>query len=92
MAVQPAQNRRCDDAMTIGQLMAVCRHHVMPTADLEAQVPNWHMWPAAIEMRDPTGEDLAQMRFGERDERVQTISRRMTVVANKLADRSVSVR
>src|SRR5262249_55554067 len=61
------------DALAIGQLMAVRRHRAIRRR-LRNSWSQAAMWAAAIVMRDPSGQDVAHMRFGERNEEVQTLA------------------
>ena len=71
--VKPAQNRGRDNALAIGQVMAARRHRAIRRR-LRNSWSQAAMWAAAIVVLDPSGQDLAQMGFGERNEKVQTLA------------------
>jgi len=73
LVMKPAQNRRRDNALAIGQLMAVRRHRAIRRRVRKSR-SQAAMWAAAIVMRDPSRQDVAQVRFGQRNEEVQTLA------------------
>src|SRR5262245_50285977 len=71
--MEPAQDWRYDDSMPIGQFVTV-RLDNSNRRRIRKPGPQAAMWPTAVVMRHPSAHDLAQMRFGERNEEVQTLA------------------
>jgi hypothetical protein len=62
--MEAAQNRRRDDSMAIGQVVGWSTPRLDQAEDPEAQAA---MWAAAIVMRHPSSQNVAEMSLVQRD-------------------------
>jgi len=73
LMMEPAQNRRRDDSMSLRQLVTVRRLHSIRRRIRKAR-PQAAVWAAAIVMRDPQSKDPSEMPLIERNHEIQAFA------------------